>query len=155
MADYLQDSIFGGTEQPALPEPTGGKARMVRVAPGVHGWVPEDAETKVAEYVLCRWSRQGDGRYAPVPVGGTFAKLTPSLCEALGFAGGLDTIKRLAIAGFVDASQVSPGVTLLDLDSWARHLAECMDDPEKWQDGSEDLRTYLWRNGLRIGEQHD
>lgn len=128
------------------------KAQMVRVAPGVHGWVPGDAAAKVAEYVLCRWSKQRDGSYAPVPVGGTWAKLTPGLCETLGFAGGLDTIKRLAVAGFVDASQISPGVMLLDLDSWTRHLVACMDDVDRWAEGTEDLKEYLWKNGLRHEE---
>lgn len=162
MGKIVQDMLFGGAEDYPPAKPTSiaerliekpvRKAEMVRVAPGVHGWVPSDASAKVGEYILCRWSRQQNGSYAPIPVGGTWAKLTPALCDTLGFSGGLDTIKRLAIAGFVEASQVSPGVTLLDLDSWARHLAECMDDPDRWSEGSEDLHDYLYKNGLRHDE---
>lgn len=169
MSKIVQDLIFGGEESypPARPVAAypggklnvapgaGRKAEMVRVAPGVHGWAPADAAEKVAEYVLCRWSKQANGTYLPVPVGGTWAKLTPLLCETLGFAGGLDTIKRLSVAGFLDASQVSPAVTLLDLDSWIRHLNECMDDPDRWAEGSEDLTIYLWKNGLRTEESHE
>ena len=169
MGKLVQDLIFGGSEEhsprprkvqaapggeaQAPPRQPERKAEMIRVAPGVHGWAPKDARDKVAEHVLCRWSRQANGTYAPVPVGGAWAKLTPALCEALGFAGGLDTIKRLAIAEFLDASQISPGVMLLDLDSWARHLAECMEDPDRWAEGSEDLKTYLYKNGLRCHEE--
>ena len=50
------------------PEPNGGKARMVRVAPGVHGWVPRmpgkvgrsmcSAAGAGRRWALCaRWAR--------------------------------------------------------------------------------------------------
>lgn len=160
MESKLVQDVLWIEAEPSLPKvgrddapPPARKAEMVRVAPGVHGWVPKDASRSVAEYILCRWSRQPNGTYAPVPVGGTWAKLTPALCAALGFEGGLDTMKRLALAGFVDASQISPGVMLLDLDSWVRHLAECMDDPDRWADGTDDLKEYLYKNGLRHEEE--
>ena len=59
-----------------------------------------------------------------------------------------DTILRLGRAGFVDTVRVAPHVWMLDLDSWFRHLADCMDRPEMWDEGSGDLRRYLLANGL-------
>ena len=59
-----------------------------------------------------------------------------------------DTILRLGRAGFVDVVRVAPNTILLDLDSWYRHLADCMDNPDRWNEGGEDRETYLQANGL-------
>lgn len=135
------------------PEPD-----MVRVAPGRHAWVPKRAATPPPEYVVCRWSKQADGTWAPVPVAGRYVRLDSSTATLLGFparAGSdarercrYDTILRLGRAGFVDLVRVAPNTILLDLDSWYRHLADCMDDPDRWEDGREDRKTYLKANGL-------
>ena len=135
------------------PEPD-----MVRVAPGRHAWVPKRAATPPPEYVVCRWSKQADGTWAPVPVARRYVRLDSSTATLLGFparAGSdarercrYDTILRLGRAGFVDLVRVAPNTILLDLDSWYRHLADCMDDPDRWEDGREDRKTYLKANGL-------
>lgn len=135
------------------PEPD-----MVRVAPGRHAWVPKRAATPPPEYVVCRWSKQADGTWAPVPVAGRYVRLDSSTATLLGFparAGSdarercrYDTILRLGRAGFVDLVRVAPNTILLDLDSWYRHLADCMDDPDRWEDGRDDRKTYLKANGL-------
>ena len=135
------------------PEPD-----MVRVAPGRHAWVPKRAATPPPEYVVCRWSKQADGTWAPVPVAGRYVRLDSSAATLLGFparAGSdarercrYDTILRLGRAGFVDLVRVAPNTILLDLDSWYRHLADCMDDPDRWEDGRDDRKTYLKANGL-------
>ena len=135
------------------PEPD-----MVRVAPGRHAWVPKRAATPPLEYVVCRWSKQADGTWAPVPVAGRYVRLDSSTATLLGFparAGSdarercrYDTILRLGRAGFVDLVRVAPNTILLDLDSWYRHLADCMDDPDRWEDGRDDRKTYLKANGL-------
>jgi len=140
-------------ELPVEPEPS-----MVRVAPCRHAWVPKSAATPPDEYVMCRWSRQADGTFAPVPVAGRYVRLDSKTSTLLGFPkrevedGGercrYDTILRLGRAGFVDVVRISPGTMLLDLDSWYRHLADCMDDPERWDEGSEDRETYLKANDL-------
>ena len=44
--------------------------------------------------------------------------------------------------------RVAPNTILLDLDSWYRHLADCMDNPDRWNEGGEDRETYLQANGL-------
>ena len=130
----------------------------MRVAPGRHAWVPKDAATPPDEYAVCRWSKQPDGTYAPVPVAGRYARLDGKTCALLGFppkaaADGkercrYDTLLRLARAGFIDIVRISPNTHLLDLDSWYRHLADCMDDPDRWEEGSEDWKTYVAANGL-------
>ena len=135
------------------PEPD-----MVRVAPGRHAWVPRSAATPPPEYVVCRWSKQADGTWAPVPVAGRYVRLDSSTATLHGFparAGSdarercrYDTILRLGRAGFVDLVRVAPNTILLDLDSWYRHLADCMDDPDRWEDGRDDRKTYLKANGL-------
>ena len=135
------------------PEPD-----MVRVAPGRHAWVPKRAATPPPEYVVCRSSKQADGTCAPVPVAGRYVRLDSSTATLLGFparAGSdarercrYDTILRLGRAGFVDLVRVAPNTILLDLDSWYRHLADCMDDPDRWEDGRDDRKTYLKANGL-------
>lgn len=135
------------------PEPD-----MVRVAPGRHAWVPKRAATPPPEYVVCRWSKQADGTWAPVPVAGRYVRLDSSTATLLGFparAGSdarercrYDTILRLGRAGFVDLVRVAPNTILLDLDSWYRHLADCMDDPDRWDEGGDDRDTYLKANGL-------
>ena len=135
------------------PEPD-----MVRVAPGRHAWVPKSAATPPPEYVVCRWSKQADGTWAPVPVAGRYVRLDSSTATLLGFPGRAgsderercryDTILRLGRAGFVDLVRVAPNTILLDLDSWYRHLADCMDDPDRWEDGRDDRKTYLKANGL-------
>lgn len=128
---------------------------MVRVAPGRHAWVPRDAAKPPDGYALCRWSKQEDGTYAPVPVAGRYVRLNSQVAATLGFVGDgtsdknrYDTILRLGRAGFVDLVRVAPNTILLDLDSWYRHLADCMDNPDMWDDGSEERETYLRENDL-------
>lgn len=156
----VQMDLFEGLEgriPPPLavePDPT-----MVRVAPGRHAWVPKDAATPPDEYVMCRWSKQADGTFAPVPVAGRYVRLDSKTATLLGFparAGApdtpercrYDTILRLGRAGFVDVVRIAPNTALLDIDSWYRHLADCMDDPDRWEEGREDRETYLKANGL-------
>ena len=160
-AKMAQMGLFGDLDARDLvppplsvePEPD-----MVRVAPGRHAWVPKRAATPPPEYVVCRWSKQADGTWAPVPVAGRYVRLDSSTATLLGFparAGAderercrYDTILRLGRAGFVDLVRVAPNTILLDLDSWYRHLADCMDDPDRWEDGRDDRKTYLKANGL-------
>jgi hypothetical protein len=129
---------------------------MVRVAPGRHAWLPADpARSAVSRHVLCRWSKQPDGTYAPVPLPCRLVRMTPETTAMLGFVSGnrtvrADTLLRLAAAGFIDCVRVSPHCWMLDLDSWFRHLADCLDDPEYWDEGGEARRRYNLANGLGV-----
>ena len=133
-----------------------GKPAMVRVAPGKHGWIPADwAKDAIPQYVLCRWSKQPDGSYAPVPFPYRMVRMTPETTAMLGFTSGnrtvrYDTLLRLGNAGFIQIVRVSPNCWLIDLDSWFRHLADCMDDPEFWDNEGEARRNYNKANGLGI-----
>jgi hypothetical protein len=125
---------------------------MVRVAPDKHAWCPAPGE-KMPEYVICRWSKSADGLCRPIPVPMNMARVTADLLVLLGFGGThrkqtFHTLRRLATAGFVEMVHVSPGVWMLDLDSWFRHVAECVDNPDRWEEGGEDLRSYKFANGL-------
>ena len=144
------------------------ESEMVRVAPGRHAWVPKNATSHPPEYVLCRWARQPDCTYAPVPVAGRYVRLDARIGALLGFPAQAhhrwgepspasrtrnercryDTILRLGRAGFIDVVRVAPNTILLDLDSWYRHLADCMSNPDRWEEGNEDRETYLKANGL-------
>lgn len=169
--NMVQMDLFGGERPgkpghqdnlavPQIPPPLAvePEPNMVRVAPGRHAWVPKDAATPPDAYVMCRWSKQEDGTYAPVPVAGRYVRLDSRTAALLGFParageGGnercrYDTILRLGRAGFVDVVRVAPNTILLDLDSWYRHLADCMDNPDRWNEGGEDRETYLQANGL-------
>ena len=146
--NMVQMELFGGErpgkpghrDNPAVPQippplAVAPEPNMVRVAPGRHAWVPKDAATPPDAYVMCRWSKQEDGTYAPVPVAGRYVRLDSRTAALLGFPARAgedgnercryDTILRLGRAGFVDVVRVAPNTILLDLDSWYRHLADC------------------------------
>lgn len=154
----VQLELFDPSEAVPPPVAVEPEQEMVRVAPGRHAWVPKCAAKPPNKYVMCRWSQQSDGTFAPVPVAGRYIRLDSKTATLLGFPmregdGGLercryDTILRLGRAGFVDLVRVAPNTILLDLDSWYRHLADCMDDPERWDEGREDRETYLKKNDL-------
>ena len=48
--------------------------------------------------------------------------------------------------GVIWIARISPGVTLLDLDSWRDHLARCLADPDYWARGGEADRKYRAAN---------
>lgn len=124
---------------------------MVRVGPGRQAWVPKAGQPPAL--TVCRWAPLGDGAFAPVPVGGRWARLCADLLAQLGFREGsratrYATLLRLSRAGFIDMVKVSPGCWLIDLDSWHRHLLRCMEDEWMWEPGSEATRRYQFANGL-------
>jgi len=133
------------------------RSGMVRVAPGRHAWVPAAAcdPATMPQYCLCRWAEQPDGTYVPIPFPYRLVRLTPKTTSMLGFMSGnrdirYSTLLRLAAAEFVDIIRISPNCQMLDLDSWFQHLADCMDDPEYWEPGSEARERYNHANGLGI-----
>lgn len=126
-------------------------SNMVRIAPDTAVWIPKNGEPD--RYCLARWTPQGAG-YVPMPIGGRLAQVTPALLRAIGITDhSIDaqrqTLHRLARAGFIELIHLSPGVWLLDLDSWFRHLQECQEHADLWDPGSPDLARYLDANGLR------
>jgi len=128
------------------------KPAMVPAGPG--RWKPRTGED-APKVCVCRWVQCADGTFRPEPFPYRWAQLTKELLEELGFAPGLsdearrDTMQRLAAAGFVRLARISPGVTLLDLDSWEAHLWRCLEDPFYWEPGGEAREKYAEANFTR------
>ncbi|MGI5868669.1 MAG: hypothetical protein ACOX9C_04385 [Kiritimatiellia bacterium] len=115
----------------------------------------EWAKQAVPQYVLCRWAKQPEGTYRPVPFPHRLIRMTPETTAMLGFRSGhrnvrYDTLLRLARAGFIEAFRVSPNCWMLDLDSWFAHLSACMEDPEFWEPGGPARERYNQANGLGV-----
>lgn len=132
------------------------KPDMLRITPSTSNapavYVPKPG-TRVPDLVLARWSELSDGRYHLVPVAGRWARLSTELCTILGFRDmnrnrKYETMMRLGRAGYIEIVKVSPGCWMLDLDTWWRHIADCMESPEMWDEGSEERANYLQKNGL-------
>lgn len=126
---------------------------LVRIAPGRHAWVLRDKCAKPPRYVMCTWAAQHDGSFVPIPVAGRLVRVCSEMLALLGFNTGrkssrYETLYRLANAGLIEMVRISPGVWLLDLDSWYRHLCNCMNTPEMWDEESEDRQHYLKINAL-------
>jgi len=77
-------------------------------------------------------------------------RLTRHSIRALGFDKRLTTLVRLARAGFIEVSHPSPGIRLLNVDSWFEHLRRTQEDPDFWDEDGENWRNYMMRNGLRV-----
>lgn len=156
----VQPDLLGAPDEVYKPSPRQAFAArvaeltrpdMVRVAPDRDCWVPKPGAA-VPAFTVCRWVKRGDGM-VPIPVGGRWMRLSAELCAELGFRDvnryrKHETMMRLHRAGFIDMVQPSPGVWLLDIDSWYRHLKACADNPEMWEEGSDDRATYLRLNAL-------
>lgn len=56
-----------------------------------------------------------------------------------------NTVDRLYLAGKIRLARIRPRVTLLDMDSWKKHIEECVADPWYW-DRPENLRAYRGRS---------
>lgn len=158
----VQHDFFGAAPETHSPKPNNkelmqrftdlAKADMIRISPDKYGWVPKHGGN-VPNVCVCRWVPQKDGGYVPIPMGGRWARVSSSLCAAMGFRDGEkvrrhETLLRLHRAGYIDMTQISPSCWMIDLDSWFRHLADCANNPEMWEEGSEDRRNYLDKNGL-------
>jgi hypothetical protein len=120
----------------------------VQIAPGK--WKTQGGADP--EYVLAEVFRYADGSLGLRPAGeGRCVRLTWQVGQLLGFPGQLHTVRRLARAGFVRMPQPSPGVHMLDLDSWYAHLRVTEEDPDFWDPKGPNVRRYLMANGLRVG----
>lgn len=163
-AKLMQHDLFGGpalvieprirktSEEASAMFREMARPDMVRVAPDKNAYVPKPG-AQVPSVALGKWARQADGTYSLVPVAGRLVRLTQDLCAALGLRDmnrnrKYETMMRLGRAGHIELIKISPGCWLLDLDSWWRHLAECMEKPEMWEEGSDERENYLHVNGL-------
>lgn len=127
------------------------RSDMVPVAPGARIWRPRSGDT-APDMVMCRWAKT-EGGWSPVPVAGRWVRLTAAVAAQMGFRDAgrsrrYDTLLRLWRAGFIDVAHVSPGVYMIDMDSWHRHLAEVTEDDGYWEVGRGNRERYYKANGL-------
>jgi len=80
--------------------------------------------------------------------GGRYIRLSHRTVKILGF-NRTTTILRLGFAGFVEVAHPSPEVYLLNLDSWYSHLQKTQDNPDFWEEGGDNWRTYMFKSGFR------
>lgn len=117
------------------------RGEMVEVAPGTYA--PANPNVPVADYTVAQWKRKGDGTWTAVPFREPFVRLDRHLGALLGFPGRqYTTIRRLAVAGFVEMIQVAPQTFLLNLDSWFNHLRRCAEAEEFWRRDGKQFKAY-------------
>lgn len=164
----IQHDLFGGpalvleprnrqmTEEAAKRFRELSKPDMIRVTPSTvyapAAYVPKQGGN-VPKLQVGKFAPQADGTYNFVPVGGRWYRLCSELCSILGLRDmnrnrKYETMMRLSRAGHIELVKISPGCWLLDLDSWFRHLSECMENPQMWDEGSEERENYLHVNDL-------
>lgn len=168
MAEYgkiMQDDLFPGVDPEVIWHKSESneeqvkrykemaRGEMVRVSPDQYAWVPREG-CNPGQYVMCRWVKGQDGRHRPVPMGGRFVRLCPEVAAEMGFRHmdrrvRYETIMRLWRADLIEMVKIAPQVYLIDLESWYRYLAECSDNPEMWDKGSEVRDCYRFKNGLQ------
>lgn len=104
---------------------------------------------RVPEYVVTETVRHADGTLSLRPSGlGTLCKFSEPLLRDLGFDGRLETLRRLARAGFIKLYALSPSVNLVDMDTLWGHLQSVADDPDFWDREGDNFRRYCRVNGL-------
>lgn len=154
----LQHDLFGadpvefvpkmrGETAPAFPGPD-----MVRVSPTSFAWRPVKPDA-VPTHGRHRWVPNGDGSFRPAPQQSRFVIVGREVLDEIGFQGmsrsvSDTTLRRLAQAQEIVMFHISPRVRMLDLDSWWKYIDECVEDGEKWEEGSESWRNYMFRNAL-------
>jgi hypothetical protein len=116
------------------------KPMMVQVSPG--HYAPAVRSGKSPDMCLCYWHDNGDGTLSPKPVNQRLIRLDSSLAKLLGFAGQYVTILRLGEAGFIEIIKATPGLTLINLDSWFNHLRRCAEDSEFWDKRGKNYQLY-------------
>lgn len=104
---------------------------------------------RMPEYVVCETIRHPDGTLSLRPSGiGSLCKFSEPLLRALGFDGRLETLRRLARAGFIKLYALSPSVNLVDMDSLWAHLENVAEDRDFWDREGDNFRHYCHVNGL-------
>jgi len=121
-------------------------ADLVQVSPGRYSY----AGGAAPEQVVAETYRHADGTLGIRPMAGC-RNVRLSRGATPGILGvSSDTVVRLGMAGFVDVYHVSPGVFLLDLDSWFGHLRKVQEDPDFWDREGGNYRTYMLKTGMVI-----
>lgn len=157
-AKLTQNDLFGADPEPFGPaeraefQKLAGGPDMVRVSPSSWAWRPAKPGS-VPKYGRCQWIPNGDGTYRPAPQHTRFVIVSREVLDEIGFRGMTrsvsdTTLRRLSMAEEILMFHISPRVRVLDLDSWWRYMDECIADPDKWEEGGESWKNYMFRNAL-------
>jgi len=119
---------------------------LIQVSPGKF----VSPNGKPPEQILAEVFHHADGTLGirPLPEG-RYIRLSSRTVKLLGF-NRITTIQRLGVAGFVEIANPSPNVYLLNLDSWFSHLRKTQDDPDFWEEGGDNWKTYMFKSGFRM-----
>jgi hypothetical protein len=112
-----------------------GRTVQVEFLPGRVVQLPAMEAAGVAKFVICSLKRQADGRYILVPQQWQqFVRVTDHLCQDLGLPCTQRQLRRLAKAGFIEASQVTPRGLVASLPSIIAHFYRCrlVEGQESW-----------------------
>lgn len=115
---------------------------MIQVAPGKYAPFRKGANPPAVS--LCTWAQNDDGTFSPLPFTERLVRLDTQVAAQLGFEGHQrNTLRRLGEAGFIDLIKITPGCTLLNLDSYYNHLRRCAENPDFWNRDGKNFRVYL------------
>lgn len=125
-----------------------GRTVQVEFLPGRVAELPAFEAAGVGRFVVCKLVRQADGRFALIPQEWQqFVRVTDRLCLDLGLPCTQRQLRRLAKAGFIEASQVTPRGLVASLPSILAHFHRCRvveDEPSWWT--AERLDTFYNAN---------
>lgn len=125
-----------------------GKVVAIEFLPGRVVEVPAITAAGMGKYVVCKLARQPDGRFALIPQEWhAFVKVTRDLCQDLGLPCTQRQLSRLARAGFLETSLVTPRGLWVSLPSIIAHFHATRiveGEPSWWT--QERLETYYLAN---------
>ena len=134
-----------------------GKVVAVEFLPGRVVEVPAFEARGLGRYVVCKLARQPDGRFALIPQEwNAFVRVSQTLCRDLGLPCTTKQLSRLARAGFLETSQVSPRGLWVSLPSIIEHFHATRiieGEPTWWT--RERLETYYLANRVSMAERLD
>jgi hypothetical protein len=126
------------------------KPLLREIAPG--RYVPTHPEAhEIPDTLLCHVVPVGNGEYTIQPFREDWMRCSGKNLAKIGMERSIDTLKRLAKAGFVEMVPVAPGTYLLNLTSWYNHLrrgaSAQADEEEFWEPGRGNLEAYRETGG--------
>lgn len=112
----------------------------VQVTPG--RWIAGNPNLPPPDYVLSKVTKLPDGTVKLDPLPHTWVRLNKALLRQLGMPNGYNTMRRLALAGFIEIGRPTGSITMLNLDSWFNHLDRTINDPDYWDRDGEAFKIY-------------
>lgn len=132
-----------------------GRAVQVEFLPGRVAELPAFEAAGVGRFVVCKLAKQADGRYALVPQEWSqFVRVTRHLCRDLGLPCSRRQLERLARAGFLESSQVTPRGLWVSLSSIIEHFhaTRIVEGELSWWT-RERKETYYYANEAKAPEE--